>query len=256
MAHMTLIGGKAYEIKAGRTLVNGKGYDIAKGRTLVDGKGYDITFTIPLEEVPEGETVTLVENNSLVEFIVAKHDYESAQNGLGHSLLTRAEGYGERVWSELREGSYEIPYKICDLDAWLSNDYKAMLAPDIQAALMPTKIRCATLSAGDFEEIERSIFVLAQVELKTVDYGLDKREGSPLPTAEILGQAFPNSQWTRTRHDKLRVWTVNYSDTPSLLTGEKFGGAGITISNTSFARPSLTLPGSIRVNSKTFEIVP
>lgn len=44
MAHKTLVGGTAYEIKGGRTLAGGTGYSIRKGRTLVGGTGYDISF--------------------------------------------------------------------------------------------------------------------------------------------------------------------------------------------------------------------
>lgn len=44
MAHKTLIGGTAYEIKGGRTLIGGTGYDVKSGRTLVGGTGYDVSF--------------------------------------------------------------------------------------------------------------------------------------------------------------------------------------------------------------------
>ena len=44
MAHKTLVGGTAYEVKGGRCLVDGTGYGIQKGRTLVDGTGYDVSF--------------------------------------------------------------------------------------------------------------------------------------------------------------------------------------------------------------------
>lgn len=48
MAHKTLIGGTAYEIKGGRTLVGGTGYDIKGGRTLVGGTAYDVSFGEPV----------------------------------------------------------------------------------------------------------------------------------------------------------------------------------------------------------------
>lgn len=44
MAHKTLVGGTAYEVKSGRCLVDGTAYSIQKGRTLVDGTGYDVAF--------------------------------------------------------------------------------------------------------------------------------------------------------------------------------------------------------------------
>lgn len=44
MAHKTLVGGTAYEVKGGRCLVDGTSYSIQKGRTLVGGTGYDVSF--------------------------------------------------------------------------------------------------------------------------------------------------------------------------------------------------------------------
>ena len=54
MAHKTLIGGTAYEIKGGKTLVNGTAYKIKGGKTLVGGTAYDVSFA------PKIVTVTLV----------------------------------------------------------------------------------------------------------------------------------------------------------------------------------------------------
>lgn len=51
MAHKTLIGGTAYEIKGGRDLIGGTGYSIKKGRTLIGGAGYDITFAPTYDSV-------------------------------------------------------------------------------------------------------------------------------------------------------------------------------------------------------------
>ena len=44
MAHKTLIGGTAYQIKGGKTLVGGTAYNISKGKTLVGGTAYEIRF--------------------------------------------------------------------------------------------------------------------------------------------------------------------------------------------------------------------
>ena len=45
MAHKTLIGGTAYDIKGGKCLVGGTVYSIKKGRTLINGTGEDIVFS-------------------------------------------------------------------------------------------------------------------------------------------------------------------------------------------------------------------
>lgn len=44
MAHKTLIGGTAYEIKGGRDLIGGTGYAKKKGKTLVNGTAYEVAF--------------------------------------------------------------------------------------------------------------------------------------------------------------------------------------------------------------------
>lgn len=44
MAHKTLIGGTAYEIKGGRDLIGGTGYAKKSGKALINGTAYDIKF--------------------------------------------------------------------------------------------------------------------------------------------------------------------------------------------------------------------
>lgn len=57
MAHKTLIGGTAYEIKGGRDLIAGTSYQIGRGRTLVNGTAYDVPFA--------EETVKIAVHNGL-----------------------------------------------------------------------------------------------------------------------------------------------------------------------------------------------
>ena len=47
MAHKTLIGGTAYEIKGGKTLIDGTAFSIKSGKTLVDGTAYEVGFAKP-----------------------------------------------------------------------------------------------------------------------------------------------------------------------------------------------------------------
>ena len=44
MAHKTLIGGTAYDVKGGRDLIAGTGYAKKQGKTLINGTAYDISF--------------------------------------------------------------------------------------------------------------------------------------------------------------------------------------------------------------------
>ena len=68
MAHKTIIGGTAYEVKGGKCLVNGTVYSIKKGRTLIDGTGYDITFAPSYDPI--------FANNTWEQIIAACHNNE------------------------------------------------------------------------------------------------------------------------------------------------------------------------------------
>lgn len=66
MAHKTLIGGTAYEIKGGKTLVGGTAYEIKGGKTLVGGTAYDISFvkivnvTLVYSKIPSATKVLVM----------------------------------------------------------------------------------------------------------------------------------------------------------------------------------------------------
>ncbi len=65
MGQKTLIGGTAYEIKAGKCLVGGTAYAIQKGRTLINGTGYDIAIASLYDPV--------FANNEWADIIAACH---------------------------------------------------------------------------------------------------------------------------------------------------------------------------------------
>lgn len=44
MAHKTLIGGTAYEIKGGRDLIGGTGYGCKAGKTIIGGTAFTVPF--------------------------------------------------------------------------------------------------------------------------------------------------------------------------------------------------------------------
>jgi hypothetical protein len=83
MAHKTLIGGTAYEIKGGKTLIDGTAYSIKNGKTLVGGTVYEVGFAPPL-------TVAITHNNLK-----------------GVSGVSASIGYGEGYISE--PGTYQVP---------------------------------------------------------------------------------------------------------------------------------------------------
>ena len=74
-------------------------------------------------------TVKLKENGVLVEFYVAKHNYESGLNGSGRTLLVRKDCYDQRQW----HGSNVNAYATSAIDTWLNGTYKNLLDADIRA---------------------------------------------------------------------------------------------------------------------------
>ena len=79
MAHKTLIGGTAYEIKGGKTLVDGTAYSIKSGKTLVGGTVYEVgfgsdlpgTFFLrPSADVFVDDTITLYPSGSTAAYLL------------------------------------------------------------------------------------------------------------------------------------------------------------------------------------------
>ena len=136
MAHKTLIGGIAYEIKGGRDLIGGTGYSKKNGKVPIDGTVYDIPLSkgIPLNTITTGAILMLNESGSPVPFYIAKHDYESGLNGAERTLVVRKDCYDMRRFSNSNN-----TYEGSDLDSWLCNTYLKLLDADIQAAIGMTK---------------------------------------------------------------------------------------------------------------------
>lgn len=238
MAHKTLIGGTAYEIKGGRDLVGGTGYGIKSGKTLIGGTVYDIPLSkgIPLNTITPGAILMLNESGSPVPFYIAKHDYESGLNGAGRTLLVRKDCYDMRVFSNSNNA-----YANSSLDSWLCNTYLKLLDADIQAAIGTTKFYY-TPGNGNYTvtTLQRAVFQLSLTELgKSASYA--KTEGSALPIASTLQRAYRNGsaciQWTRTpgTYDTCIVCCLNAS-----------GGVGNYDYDYYFSgsRPAFTLPST------------
>ena len=194
-----------------------------------------------LSSLTVGSVVQLKEDNVLVDFYVAQHDYEFELNGFGRTLLVRKDCYDMRPWRTTNHSAYAV----CDLDAWFNGDYKNMLDVSIQAAMGTTKFY---YTVGDNNKtvttLERSAFALSMTELgKTHTY--INEEGTVLPIASILQIAYINGvaeeQWTRSPDtgSYTNVWRLNPNG---------------SISNTSpcasanGSRPAFTLPESLYIN--------
>lgn len=199
MAHKTLIGGTAYEIKGGRDLIGGTVHSKKNGKAIINGTVYDIPLSkgIPLNTITPGAIMMLNESGSPVQFYIAKHDYESGLNGAGRTLLVRKDCYDMRVFNDSNNA-----YAGSALDSWLCNTYLKLLDADIQAAIGTTKFYY-TPGHGNttVTTLQRAVFQLSLTELgKTA--GSANTEGSALPIASTLQIAYRNGsaveQWTRT----------------------------------------------------------
>ena len=186
-----------------------------------------------------GSIIKLKESGTLVEFYVAKHDYENGLNGNGRTLIVRKDCYDMRAFS-----SSNNAYANSSLDSWLCNTYLKLLDADIQAAIGTTKFYYTPGNGNTtVTTLQRAVFQLSLTELgKTASYA--NTEGSALPIASTLQIAYRNGsacvQWTRT------PFTGGTDLVFCLLTNGYVGG------NNSYyffgSRPAFTLPSTLSVS--------
>ena len=142
MAHKTLIGGTAYEIKGGRDLIGGTGYAKKKGRVLVNGTGYDIPFSsgIPIGTIPVGSVVKIGVNGKSYDFLVVNQGvpsnssrYDSSCSG---TWLLMKNIYENRVWQSKNVNKYESS----DIHSYLNNTFLNLVDSNIKDAIKQVKI--------------------------------------------------------------------------------------------------------------------
>lgn len=153
--------------------------------------------TTTLGNKSTGSIIKLKENGTLVDFYVAKHDYESSLNGAGRTLVVRKDTYDDRVWDSGNVNAYASS----DLDSWFNSTYKNMLDADIRSLIGTTKIRYTPGNGNNtVGTLERAIFALSLTELGQ-SHTYANTEGSALPIASTLRIAYHNgsatTQWTR-----------------------------------------------------------
>lgn len=186
-----------------------------------------------------GSIIKLKESGTLVEFYVAKHDYENGLNGNGRTLIVRKDCYDMRVFSNSNNA-----YANSSLDSWLCNTYLKLLDADIQAAIGTTKFYY-TPGNGNYTvtTLQRAVFQLSLTELgKSASYA--KTEGSALPIASTLQIAYRNGsavvQWTR---------TPNTDSTNSVCCLYANGNVNYDYYDFSYgSRPAFTLPSTLSVS--------
>ena len=187
-----------------------------------------------------GSIVKLKENGVLVDFYVAKHDYENGLNGSGRTLVVRKDCYDTRQWHTSNVNAYATSA----IDTWLNSTYKNLLDADIRGVIGTTKIKYTPGNGNTtVGTLERAIFLLSVTELgRSASYA--NTEGTALSIASSLQIAYLNGsavvQWTRS------PYTVGTSLAYYLNT---YGGVYYYYCNdTNGSRPAFTLPSTLSVS--------
>lgn len=187
-----------------------------------------------------GSIVKLKENGVLVDFYVAKHDYENGLNGSGRTLVVRKDCYDTRQWHTSNVNAYATSA----IDTWLNNTYKNLLDADIRGVIGTTKIKYTPGNGNTtVGTLERAIFLLSVTELgKTASYA--NTEGTALSIASSLQIAYLNGsavvQWTRSPR-------ADYANDVYFLYTS--GGVGSGYCSSAYgSRPAFTLPSTLSVS--------
>ena len=187
-----------------------------------------------------GSIVKLKENGVLVDFYVAKHDYENGLNGSGRTLVVRKDCYDTRQWHTSNVNAYATSA----IDTWLNSTYKNLLDADIRGVIGTTKIKYTPGNGNTtVGTLERAIFLLSVTELgRSASYA--NTEGTALSIASSLQIAYLNGsavvQWTRSPSTGY-TYRAYFLDTS--------GGVDNYGCNSTYgSRPAFTLPSTLSVS--------
>lgn len=192
--------------------------------------------TVNLPAAQEGDIVQLPEGGKLVEFYVAKLNYEQALNGAGRTLLVRKDISQRNIWGWDTSRNYDGS----DIDTWMNGTYKGLLAGDVQTAMGTTSFYYTSGSLeAEVIPLQKAVFALSLTELGW-NAATANAEGSELPIAGTLQIAMYEGdaigQWTR---------SPDITDTgrANLVTPQ--GKASTQRNETTFGyRPCFTLPST------------
>ena len=219
-----------------------------------------------LSELADGTIITITEDGSPVEFLVAKHDYESALNGNGRVLLMRGDQLDDTINFNANGYDNAYRYETDTQSTYLNTTYKPKLSAYVRSLITSTKIYCTSWNNLDVPyAVEQDVFAIAAREINYVDPSssndFDKNLGHEGTYIPIAFEHFNNKPigsidfLSRTCIDRYRVAGNNMLR----------GGKGVYISNymgelsvTYNSNPSIpqeakplpcfTLPDTCRVN--------
>lgn len=187
-----------------------------------------------------GSIVKLKENGVLVDFYVAKHDYENGLNGSGRTLVVRKDCYDTRQWHTSNVNAYATSA----IDTWLNSTYKNLLDADIRGVIGTTKIKYTPGNGNTtVGTLERAIFLLSVTELgRSASYA--NTEGTALSIASSLQIAYLNGsavvQWTRSPYTDNTNYACCLNTSGGVSSYYCYGTNGF--------RPAFTLPSTLSVS--------
>lgn len=187
-----------------------------------------------------GSIVKLKENGVLVDFYVAKHDYENGLNGSGRTLVVRKDCYDTRQWHTSNVNAYATSA----IDTWLNSTYKNLLDADIRGVIGTTKIKYTPGNGNTtVGTLERAIFLLSVTELgRSASYA--NTEGTALSIASSLQIAYLNGsavvQWTRSP----RTFSTSHAYFLDTVGNVNYYGCNYAYGS----RPAFTLPSTLSVS--------
>ncbi len=235
------VNNTANQVKKMYIGVNGTARNIKKGYIGVGGVARQFfALGTPLRDIAEGSVIKLKENGSLVEFYVAKHNYESGLNGSGRTLVVRKDCY-----QNMAAGS--ATWQSSSLRSWLNNNYINMLDYDIRELIGTTQFyHTAKGRVTSVTTRSDAIFLLSATEYgRSSSYGYINVEGSTLPTASILRVAYLDgnavAHWTRSPSNQSTSVVAHINRYGSL---NEFS----SIDSSCGVRPVFTLPDWILIS--------
>jgi hypothetical protein len=190
MAHKTLIGGTAYEIKGGNTLIDGTAYSIKSGKTLIDGTAYEIGFIRTLGGLRVGSSVYFNVGGVAQEFVVVHQGLPSSSYDASCSgtWLLMKDIYETRAWDT--RSPWNNDYATSEIHSYLNNEFLSLFDAEIKNAIKQVKIPYTNgkgnegAVAAGADGLPAKIFLLSVAELNRGLWSNDSKssnlEGSAL----------------------------------------------------------------------------
>ncbi len=212
------------------------------GKVILSGVAINAFAPLLLSSVAEGSIIKINEDNNLVDFYVAKHDYESSLNGVGRTLVVRKEYYDKRQWHTSNVNKYATSA----IDTWLNSTYKGLLDSKIQQLISTTQFWYTPKGGESISLLSRAIFLLSAAEVsESINTNTFNKEGTLLPIYNILPK---DSYWTRT------PFQTNTTQARVIFNGTVTSDYQNCMSSRA-SRPAFTLPSTLKVDDTGMVVV-